>query len=95
MFCLLSTYRGVTARLAQCLKSILNVKAVAAAFNQEKVLVGAFSVNVKTDCGTDGSFYTTAEDLVRGVALRLPVRDGSHAGAAVTELLAEHTVPTQ
>ena len=35
------------------------MKAVAAAFNQEKVLVGAFSVNVKTDCGTDGSFYST------------------------------------
>ena len=28
-------------------------------FNQEKALVGAFSVIVKTDCGTDGSFYST------------------------------------
>ena len=28
-------------------------------FNQEKVLVGAFSVIVKTGCGTDGSFYST------------------------------------
>merc|ERR1712067_150944 len=32
------------ARLAQCLNSVLNVKAVVAAFNQEKALVGAFSV---------------------------------------------------
>ena len=33
-----STYRGVNARLA---------------FNQEKALVGAFSVIVETGCGTD------------------------------------------
>ena len=36
--------RGVNARLALCLDSFLNVKAVVAAFNQEKALVGAFSV---------------------------------------------------
>ena len=35
------------------------LKAVVAAFNQEKALVGAFSVIVKTGCGTDGSFYST------------------------------------
>ena len=35
---------GVNARLAYCLNSVLNVKAVVAAFNQEKALVGAFSV---------------------------------------------------
>ena len=35
-----STYCGVNARL----KSVLNVKAVVAAFNQDKALVGAFSV---------------------------------------------------
>ena len=35
------------------------MNAVAAAFNQEKALVGAFSVIVKTGCGTDGSFYST------------------------------------
>ena len=29
------------------------MKALAAAFNQEKALVGAFSVIVKTDCETD------------------------------------------
>ena len=35
------------------------MKAVVAAFNQEKALVGAFSVIVKTGCGTDGSIYST------------------------------------
>ena len=37
----------------------LNVKALVGAFNQEKALVRAFSVIVKTGCGTDGSFYST------------------------------------
>ena len=43
--------RGVKARLEYCLNSVLNVKAVVAAFNQEKVLVGAFSVvtNLRMD----------------------------------------------
>ena len=42
-----STYCGVNARL----KSVLNVKAVVAAFNQEKALLGAFSVitNLRMD----------------------------------------------
>ena len=35
------------------------MKVVVAAFNQEKALVAAFSVIVKTGCGTDGSFYST------------------------------------
>ena len=39
-------YRGVNTRLAKCLNSVLNVKAVVGAFNQEKALVGAFSVIV-------------------------------------------------
>jgi len=36
------------------------VKALVGAFNQEKALVGAFSVIVKTDCGTDGSICGTS-----------------------------------
>ena len=36
------------------------MKALEGAFNQEKALVGAFSVIMKTDCGTDGSFYSTS-----------------------------------
>ena len=47
------------------LPSVLNVKAVVAAFNQEKALVGAFSVIVKTGCGTDGSFYSTSAVCVQ------------------------------
>ena len=39
---------------------MFNVKALVGAFNQEKALVGAFSVIVKADCGTDGSFYSTS-----------------------------------
>ena len=35
---------GDNAHLPQCLNSVLNVKAVVAAFNQENALVGAFSV---------------------------------------------------
>ena len=51
----MSTYCGVNVCLAQCLNSVLNVKALVGAFKQEKVLMGAFSVIVKTDCETDGS----------------------------------------
>ena len=39
------------------------MKALVGAFNQEKALVGAFSVIVKTSCETDGSFYSTNGDL--------------------------------
>ena len=35
------------------------MKALVGAFNQEKALVGAFSVIVKTNCGTDGSICGT------------------------------------
>ena len=38
------------------------MKAVVAAFNQEKALEGAFSVIVRTDCETDGSFYSIILD---------------------------------
>ena len=37
------------------LHSVLNVKALVGAFNQEKALVGAFPVIVKTDCEIDGA----------------------------------------
>ena len=47
----------------KCFNSVLNVKALVGPFNQEKALVGAISVIVKTGCETDGSicgttFYT-------------------------------------
>ena len=41
------------------LNSVLNVKALVGAFNQEKALVGAFTVIVKTDCETDGALHST------------------------------------
>ena len=37
------------------------MKVLLGAFNQEKALVGAFSVIVKTDCETNGSFYSTSQ----------------------------------
>ena len=43
------------------------MKALVGAFNQEKALVGAFSVIVKTSCGTDGSFYSTSMQCGHGV----------------------------
>ena len=36
-----------------CVNSVLNVKVIVGAFSQEKALVGAFSVIVKTDCRTE------------------------------------------
>ena len=49
------TIRVNNVRLAWCLNSVLNVKALLGAFNQEKALV----VIVKTDCETNGSFHST------------------------------------
>ena len=43
------------------------MKVLVGAFNQEKALVGAFSVIVKTDCEADGS---SAALLVRQAAVR-------------------------
>ena len=45
--------------------SVLNVKALVGAFNQEKALVGAFSVIVKTGCGTDGALHSTNYHISR------------------------------
>ena len=36
------------------------MKTLVGAFNQEKALVGAFSVIVKTDCETDGALHSKA-----------------------------------
>ena len=53
------------------------MKAVVAAFNQEKALVGAFSVIVKTGCGTDGSFYSTSLNKYFRSACAIPDPDSS------------------
>ena len=38
------------------------MKALVGAFNQEKALVGAFFVIVKTDCETDEALHSTTSD---------------------------------
>ena len=48
-------------RLFNGLNGVLNVEVLVGAFNQEKVLVGAFSVIVKTGYGTDGSICGTIQ----------------------------------
>ena len=55
--------------------SVLNVKALVGTFNQEEVLVWAFSMIVKTDCETDGSFAALVETL-------FPARRQSWSAAA-------------
>ena len=52
----------VTVCLAWCLDSVLNVKG---AFNQEKALVGALSVIVKTDCETDWALHSTKHSAAK------------------------------
>ena len=37
----------------------MNVKALVGTFNQEEALGGAFSVIVKTGCGTEGALHST------------------------------------
>ena len=49
--------------LALCLNSVLNVKAVVAAFNQEKALVGAFSVIVQLHRLIDLRHFLILKDL--------------------------------
>ena len=39
----------------------MKVLVVVGAFNQEKALVGAFSVIVKTGCGTDRALHSTTD----------------------------------
>ena len=43
----MSTYRGVNTHLALCLNSVLNVKVLVGAFNQEEAQIGAFSMIVQ------------------------------------------------
>ena len=47
------------------------MKALVGAFNQEKALVGSFSMIVKTGCGTDGALHSTSVlcGAVKGLCL--------------------------
>ena len=47
------------------------MKALVGTFNQEKALVGALSVIVKTGCGTDGALHSTGPELALALALAL------------------------
>ena len=52
-------YHKGWAAIRHCSNQPARVKVLVGAFNQEKNLVGAFSVNVKTGCGTDGALHST------------------------------------
>ena len=56
------------------------MKALVGAFNQEKALVGAFSVIVKTDCETDGSFYSTIQSRLHLCCWHTITRDCGDCG---------------
>ena len=58
------------------------MKALVGTFNQEKALVGAFSVIVKTGCGTDGSFYSTSVDK-SGAAADRHLFDNHHSSPSL------------
>ena len=51
------------------------MKALVGAFNQKKVLVGAFSVIVKTSCGTDGALHSTSNYSTPAAHLLAPGPD--------------------
>ena len=53
------------------------------AFNQEKALVGAFSVIVKTDCEIDGSSYSYSTSCNSHRRQLVVVVLGQHEGGGV------------
>ena len=61
------------------------MKVLVGAFNLEKALLEAFSMIVKTDCETDGSFYSTTILCAPRLATRHPASTAAtiphtHAG---------------
>ena len=66
------------------------MEAVVAAFNKEKALVGAFSVIVKTDCGTDGSLYSTS--LNRPAAARRAPAEAARCADLLAAVEEENTL---
>ena len=64
------------------------VKVLVGAFNQEKALVGAFSVILKTGCGTDGALLQITQSPVHwlvpaGVQLHRPAEAAEDADSVV------------
>ena len=71
------------------------MKELVGAFNQEKALVGALSVIVKTGCGTDGALHSTIPDsvlisqtkwccVVIGVNVQFPLKKFYHQLAGLS-----------
>ena len=72
------------------------MKALVGAFNQEKALVGAFSVIVKTGCGTDGSICGTS---LLPTLIMFPVQELAHlwctaAATRINNTSNQGSVPT-
>ena len=62
------------------------MKALVGAFNQEKALVGAFSVIVKTGCGTDGALHSTNVDVISFYEASVLWQHIVHCGRGVSAL---------
>ena len=62
------------------------MKALVGAFNQEKALVGAFSVIVKTGCGTDGALHST---ILGSGPSREVTSHGKYNASAANQLIGE------
>ena len=58
-FCGGGVHVDISTHRQERVNSVLNVKELVGAFNQEKALVRAFSVIVKTGCETDGALHST------------------------------------
>ena len=70
------------------------MKALVGAFNQEKALVRAFSVIVKTDCETDGALHSTSNYGSMARSTGTPVRMTSTRQEDVTRGDAEDDAVT-
>ena len=61
----MSTYRGVNTSLEQCLNSVLNVKVLEGAFNQEKALCENQSLNQCNGALHSTNFYISRPAVAR------------------------------
>ena len=71
------------------------MKVLLGAFNQEKALLGAFSVIVKTKCETDGSFYSTITQVGAEAGLEDGLQAGVEAGLPGQGLQPRHPHQTR
>ena len=77
--------RGVNVRLAQCLNSVLDVKALVGAFNQEKALVGGRGLlrDCTTGCGSMDRFtaLVCTRSIISNHITRLAGHQYKHAAS--------------